>query len=71
MCVPAPTDTPTTALISAGVRSGQASLGGAAAADGAAAAETMKMAAMIAPWTFFECMGASFAGTTQQTNPGF
>jgi hypothetical protein len=56
MCAPAPTETPTTALISDGVRSGQASLGGAAAAEGAAAAATMKMAVMIAPKRFFEPM---------------
>src|SRR5579864_6426459 len=52
ICVPVPTETPTTALISAGVRSGQASVGGAAAADGTAAAATMKMAAMIAARLF-------------------
>jgi hypothetical protein len=32
-------------------------VGGAAAADGAAAAAMMKMAAMIAPRLYFECMG--------------
>src|SRR5579862_1883815 len=50
------TVTPTTALISAGVRSGQASVGGAAVADGAAAAR-MRMARMIAPRPVFECIG--------------
>src|SRR5579862_8522976 len=67
MCAPAPTVTPTTALISAGVRSGQASVGGAAVTDGAAAAK-MRMARTIAPRPVFERIGVSFAGMAPQGN---
>jgi FAD/FMN-containing dehydrogenase len=55
MWEPAPTGTPTTAVTSAWVRSGQASLGGAAVADGAVAATT-KMARIIGARLNFERM---------------
>jgi len=52
------------------VRSEQASSGGAAFADNAVAAPTMKMAAITAPSQIFEDMFVKHNGTAGQRVPG-